>query len=113
MKVVYRGLRILADAALLTCAMLAAVCALPSAFSIPFERRTLLWLCMLAAVLLSGWMHLSRGGIAFGALFLIGAVAYGAFYRGRIIDGARLTWVRVLTPLSEDFSFLPVPQAMG
>lgn len=98
-----------ADAVLLTCAMLAVGCAVPSAFSIPFELHTLIRMSALIALLLSGWLHLPRGGVAFGAVFLLIGVAYCVFDRKMIADGAQYMWYNVLKPLSADFSFLPVP----
>ena len=106
-------LKIVTDAVLLACAMLASTCAVPSAFSVPFEVTTLIWMCALAALLLSGWLHLPRAGIAFGAVFMLVTIAYGVYDRSMIVDGARYTWYYVLKPLSADFSFLPVPAPVG
>ena len=108
-----RFLAILTDAVLIVFAMLASVCALPSAFGIRFEVGTLIWICMIGALLLSSWMHLPRAGVAFGAVFLLGTVAYGVYDREAIVDGAHYLWYRVMTPLSRDFSFLPVPEPIG
>lgn len=104
--------KIFTDAALLTCAMLAAVCSLPSAFELPFSVPHLLFACVIAALLLSGWLHLPRGGVAFGGVFLILTALFCATGRSLIADGARYSWYRVLLPLSGDFSFLPVPASI-
>ena len=113
MKRVDQAIAIVADAALIVCAMLATVCAIPSAFSVPFEIGLLVCICVPAALLLSGWMHLPRVGVACGAVFLLGIAAYGVFSRTAIVDGARYLWYSVLKPLSTDFSFLPVPAPIG
>ena len=113
MKRLHGWIGILTDAVLITCDALAVVCAIPSAFEIPFELNTLIGVCAIGALLLSCWMHLPRAGIAFGAVFLTATVAYGVFDRKAIVDGARVLWYGVLKPLSLDFSFLPVPEPVG
>ena len=106
-------LKIVTDAALLTCVMLATSCALPSAFAVPFEVGTMIWISLFAGLLLSGWLHLPRGGVACGAVFLALTMAYLVLERSEISDGARCLWYNVLSPLSSDFSFLPVPAPIG
>ncbi len=100
-------LKILADAVLIVCGILAAVCAVPTSFSIPFIRSTMLIGCVLAGLLLSAWMHLPRGGIGPGLTFLIGTVVYGAVQRNTILFGTRWILYALTEPLSRDFSFIP------
>ena len=99
--------KILFDAVLTACGMLACICAVPSAFMIPFSRMTLLIGCALAAVLLSAWMHLPRAGIVPGLVFLGGTFVYGIINRKLILFGFR--WIRyaLFDPLSRDFPMLP------
>ncbi len=100
-------LQILADGALIACGILAGACAVPTAFSIPFSRATMFLGCALAGLLLSGWMHLPRGGIAPGLAFLIGTVVFGALRRKIILFGIRWILYAMTDPLSMDFSFVP------
>lgn len=103
--------KILADAALIVCGILAAVCAVPTSFSIPFSLRTMLIGCALAGLLLSAWMHLPRGGIVPGLVFMIGTVVYGALRRTTILFGARWILYMLTEPLARDFSFIPTLSA--
>ena len=100
-------LHLIADAALIACGILASACAVPIAFEIPFSRATMFLGCACAALLLSGWMHLKRGGIAPGLVFLTGTIAYGAIRRKMILFGARWILYGVTQWLSRDFSFIP------
>lgn len=99
-------LRILFDAALVTCGTLATVCAVPTSFHIPFELLTLIWIFAVGALLLSACMHVKRGKLVYAAVFVIAVVAYGVLDREAIKTGACLAWNGVAGPLSMDFAFL-------
>lgn len=103
-------LRIFLDAALITCGNLAVVCAVPSAFRLPFEVGTLTWIFAIGALLLSAWMHIPKYGIIFGAIFFAVVAVYGILDHEAIRQGAKYAWYCVLEPLSMDFSMLPIPQ---
>ena len=100
-------LKILADACIVACGMIAASCAMPTAFSVPFSLKTMLLGCCIGALLLSAWMHLPRGGIAPGLAYLFGAVAFGVVRRKVIWFGARWILYTLTQPLSSDFKFIP------
>ena len=107
MKLLNHVLKITADAVLIACGMLAAACAMPSAFEIPFSRPDMILSCLIAALLLSGWMHLPRGGILPGSVFLIGTIAYSIIRREAIAFGARWIAYAVSSVLSLDFPSIP------
>ena len=108
MKQINGILKILADGVIIACGMLAATCALPSAFRIPFLRTYMIIGCLIASILLSGWMHLPRGGIVPGAAFLIGAALFGYFKHEQILFGFKWILHAISEPLSYDFRSLPV-----
>ena len=104
-------LKIIADAALVACGMIASACAVPTAFSIPFSIATAVIGCALGALLLSAWMHLPRGGIAPGLMFLFGSVIYGVIRRKTVLFGVRWILYTITGPLSIDFKFIPAISA--
>ena len=100
-------LKIVGDAAIIACGMLACACAVPTAFSIPFHRWIMALGCGIGALLLSGWMHLPRGGVAPGFAYLLGTVIYGVLKRKNVLFGVRWIAHTVTEPLARDFRFIP------
>ena len=100
-------LKIVGDAAIIACGMLACACAVPTAFSIPFHRWIMALGCGIGALLLSGWMHLPRGGVAPGFVYLLGTVIYGVLERKNVLFGVRWIAHTVTEPLARDFRFIP------
>ena len=100
-------LKILADSALIAIGMLAAACAAPTAFKIPFDRSIMILGCVLGAILLSAWMHLPRIGIIPGLIFLAGTVLFAWFRREELDFAFRAVLHILLEPLSQDYPSLP------
>ena len=109
LNVVLKGL---SDAIAVACCMLAAVCALPTAFEIPFSLTPLIWFCAIAALLLSFGMHVPRFGFVFAALFLGGLGLWIAFRFGLLRDGAVRLFADVLEGVEGDFTIVQDPSAI-
>lgn len=92
----------IADAVPLACGMLAASCALPSAFSIGYSAFHLILFCLVSAVLLAFWMDAPRLGWIFGAVFLAIVILIGAVRMHRIADGVVTLAAKVYDGLPED-----------
>ena len=100
---------VLTDAVIIFCGAAAAVCAVPTAYTVYFSFSTLALQLAPTALVLSIIFHAEKWGWI-GAAVLVPALIY-RFYRTRafIAFGYRLISYAMLRPLSLDHSFLPLP----
>lgn len=104
LNVVLKGL---ADAVAVACCMLAAVCALPTAFAIGFSLKGLILFCTIAALLLSFGMNMPRFGIVVGAAFLLGMLLFIVFGYGLLRDGGVFYLDTVLGEVRDSVTIVP------
>lgn len=101
---------IIADAALIACCALAAVCVLPTAFEEAFNSAQLAIAEGFIAIILSYSLHKVKKYRFLPCFFFsLAAVLFFIIDKESVVNGAKLLWYSAAKLLSLDFAFLQVP----
>ena len=87
---------VITDAALVFCGVFASLSMAPTTYSIPFDVGMLAAAAAVSSLLLALWFDIKRGGLIFGALFMIALAALGIIWRKQISEGAGVAVYRIL-----------------
>ncbi|MBR5947990.1 MAG: hypothetical protein IKZ82_05005 [Clostridia bacterium] len=102
--------RMLVDALLISCGVLAAVLAVPSSYGVKLEIVTLVYTSVLFSFLLSAILHFVKKPLVPILIFLFAATVYVILDRSSIKSGLKIIYYAIMKPPSSIFPFLPVPK---